>query len=804
MLRISGVGASLRRSFHPSPRHLPAPAVLPLALALAVAAGTVHAQAPAAQDEAVLLDRMVVTAQKREQQVQDVPIAITAFSGEFMQELGIDGFEQLGGYVPGLQTQVQSPNNPGFVIRGITSDSGDSQVEPRVSVFQDGVSISRSRGSVVEMFDMERVEVLRGPQGTLFGRGAQIGAVHLIQNKARNAFDGSFRAGFGNLGETYFTGHLNAPLAEDRLYGRVAVFHHARDGAVDNLSGGDLNGRDTQAVRASFRLDLGDWSGLDLILNWQKDTPPGTAFRSGNIPTRLGTTGFFDAPADLNRGDELGLDRTVRGATLLGDFRLNDDWTLATVTGWRDFDAHEEFDGDGSQAYLLEFAEIAEGRQFSQEVRFNYDGGGMFRGFVGGSWFDESGSQRVPLGTDERSLYALLSPLVSEMAGGLLPVVPVLNADGTPNTSLSLIQVHPALQQMLGLPPVLPLKPLHTEEYSNHGDVRALELFADGTWSVTDRLDLTLGLRYTQEKVTSGYQSDFHGAPSVLGLFLPSFPDSVAFPNAMFAPTAGRISASEDFNSVVGRAVASYRFTDALNGYASVSRGRRPSVVQVDGEGAEVIDAEIVWSYEAGLKGEANGGNFLYDVAAFYYDYSNFQAQVENPNPPPFFITADGGNAHAMGVEAALINRFSDTLTGFFNYGWIDAGFNANDDDGNPQALAGNRFRLTPEHTVALGLDWRMPFGAGHDVYLRPNYTWRSQVYFEDDNAPGIEQDAYGLLNLNLGVTLANGWDLQAYARNLTDEAYLVDAGNTGALFGIPTYIPGAPRTYGVRFAYRF
>lgn len=195
MLRISGVGASLRRSFHPSPRHLPAPAVLPLALALAVAAGTVHAQAPAAQDDAVLLDRMVVTAQKREQQVQDVPIAITAFSGEFMQELGIDGFEQLGGYVPGLQTQVQSPNNPGFVIRGITSDSGDSQVEPRVSVFQDGVSISRSRGSVVEMFDMERVEVLRGPQGTLFGRGAQIGAVHLIQNKARNAFDGSFRAG---------------------------------------------------------------------------------------------------------------------------------------------------------------------------------------------------------------------------------------------------------------------------------------------------------------------------------------------------------------------------------------------------------------------------------------------------------------------------------------------------------------------------------------------------------------------------------------------------------------------------------
>ncbi|MGY0632731.1 TonB-dependent receptor [Luteimonas sp. A478] len=807
MLRTSRVGAAVRHSLHSrcAPgAGWPARRALSLALALAAVAGTSHAQDPAPQGEAVLLDRMVVTAQKREQQVQDVPIAITAFSGEFMENMGIDGFEQLGGYVPGLQTQVQSPNNPGFVIRGITSDSGDATVEPRVSVFQDGVSISRSRGSVVEMFDMERVEVLRGPQGTLFGRGAQIGAVHLIQNKARNEFGGSVRGGFGNLGETYFSGHINTPLVEDSLYGRVAVFHHARDGAVDNLSGGDLNGRDTQAVRAAFRLDLGQWSGLDLILNYQKDTPPGTAFRSGNIPTRGGSTDFYNSPADLTRGEDLGLDRTVRGATLLGDFHLNDDWTLSTITGWRDFDSHEEFDGDGSQAYLLEFAEIAEGRQFSQEVRFNYDGGGNFRGFLGGSWFDESNSQRVPLSTDERSLYALLSPLVSGMTGGGLPVVPVLNPDGTPNTSLAFIEVPPALQQMLGLPPVLPLKPMHTEEYSNHGDVRALEVFADGTWSVTDRLDLTLGMRYTQEKVTSGYQSDFHGAPSVMGLFLPSFPDSVAFPNAMFAPTAGRISASDDFSSVVGRAVASYRFSDQLNGYASVSRGRRPSVVQVDGDGAEVIDAEIVWSYELGLKGEANSGRFLYDAAAFYYDYSNFQAQVENPNPPPFFITADGGNAHAMGVEVALINRFTDTFSGFFNYGWIDAGFNAVDDNGNPQALAGNRFRLTPEHTVALGMDWRVPFGAGHSAYLRPSYTWRSQVYFEDDNTPGIEQDAYGLLNLNLGVALANGWDLQAYAQNLADEEYLIDAGNTGALFGIPTYIPGAPRTYGVRFAYRF
>jgi len=751
------------------------------------------------------LDRITVTAQKREQQVHDVPIAITAYSGEFLESLGVDGFEQLGHYVPGLQTQVQSPNNPGFVIRGITSDSGDATSEPRVSVFQDGVSISRSRGSVVELFDMERVEVLRGPQGTLFGRGAQIGAVHLIQNKARDTFGGGFRAGFGNFGETYFTGHLNTPLVDDTLYGRIAVFHQARDGTIDNLSGGDLNGRDTQAIRGALRWDLGDTGTLDLIVNHQKDTPPGTAFRSGNIPTRQGSTSFWNSPADLNRGEQLGLDRTVDSATLLGEFRLSDDWTLSSITGWRQFDSTEEFDGDGSQVDLLEFAEVAEGRQFSQEVRFNYDAGGRFRGFAGASWFDESGSQRVPFSTDERSLYALLSPQLTAATGGLLPVVPLLNADGTPNTSVSVIDIHPALQQMLGLPAQLPLKPRHTEAYANYGDVRAIEAFADGTWSITDRFDLTMGLRYTREEVGSGYEALFHGTPSVLGLFLPAFPDSVAFPNALFAPTAGQLRAEDTFSSVVGRVVAGYRVSDTVNAYASVSRGRRPDLLQFNDGVMEQVDAEIVWNYEAGLKGEANAGRFVYDLAAYYYDYSNFQAQIANPNGPlPPYIAANGGNARAVGFEAALMNRFTDTLSGFLNYGWIDAKFNAVDDNGNPQALAGNRFRLTPEQTVAVGLDWQLPFGNGHAFYLRPNYSWRSQVFFEDDNSPGIEQDSYGLLNLNAGVRLAGGWDLQAYVQNITDEDYLIDAGNTGAQFGIPTYVPGNPRLYGVRVGYTF
>lgn len=735
--------------------------------------------------DAQQLDTLVVTAQKREQQVEDVPIAITAYSGDFLQRYDLTDFNDIGNFVPGLEIQEQSPNNPGFVIRGITSDSGEANVEPRVSVFQDGVSISKSRGSVVQPFDLERVEVLRGPQGTLFGRGAQTGAVHLIQNKANPIASSGFTVGAGNFNSFLFTGYANQVLQDERLYGRIAVFAEKRDGTIDNLSGGDLNGKDTLAMRTSFRLDVGDESRLDLIINLQKDNPPGTAFRSGTIPNRQGSTDVF-GPADLNRGDQLGLDRTVRSATLLGSFPLSTNWSLSTITGVRDFDSVEEFDADGSQLFALEFAEDAEGKQFSQEFRFNFDDGGRFRGFTGLSYFYEDGSQRVPFRTNERSFITLPA-----LGLGIPPLLP----DGTPNTTVTGLPIAPGV--------ILPLKPFHQEENTNFGTTRAWEVFADGTWSISDRLDLTLGVRGTYEDVTAGYRADYFGVPSALGLL--GLGGSTSNPNILFMPTPGKLEASDTFTSAVGRAVVAYRFSDSLNSYLSVSRGRRPNVINVDAFGSEVIDAEIVNSYELGLKGNLLGGHLLYDVAAYYYDYSNFQTTVQDPDTT-LFVPANGGNAHASGVELSLIYQANERFNGFFNYAYSDAKFNAVDDDGNPQQLAGNRFRLNPKHSASAGLDFSQPLSNGAVLYLRPSWNWRSQVYFEDQNTPGIEQAGYALYNVRAGVRFGDKgqWDLSAFVDNASDKQYLIDAGNTGRLFGTPTYIPGNPRLYGVRFSGRF
>ena len=822
-------------------------AVLMLPAGVAFAQDTAkEATAPADdQSQVTQLETIKVTAQKREQQIQEVPIAISAYSGDFLQKNGMDNYQSLGTLVPGLEIQMQSVANPSLSIRGITADLDDPTQEPRISVFQDGVSMSRSRGSFATPFDMQRVEILRGPQGTLFGRAAEIGALHFIQNKARADTASGFDFGVGNFSERKFSGFYNGSFS-DNVFGRIAVYYDKRDGYVDNQSGGTLQGVDTQAIRGSLHFNIGDSNGLDLILNHERDTPPGTAFRSMVIPNRNatpqdialtntwltsnGTVGLPDIrdgsldpyTADAQRGDGLGTNRTLDSATILGRFRISDSWSLHTTTGWRHFDSLEKFDADGSRADLVEFNEKATGRQFSQEFRFNYDNGGNFTGFIGLDYTSETSLRDLTFQTDERQLYALLSFQAHKLAPAFLPIVPLLNPDGTPNTSVA---------SLLGLT----LNPDHHETFGNDVDVRSTELFADGTWQLNDKWELTLGLRGTHEDATYGYHSDLGNASSIgkffsgrtnplTGAFIPScptFPLSAPCFNLLFPATNGRLSDSGSWNSAVGRAVLRYKFNDNVNAYASFSRGRRPSMLQVadpnpsNPTGSKEIPAEIVNSYEVGLKGTTGGQRLAYDLAAYYYDYDNFQAQVLDPSVGPIPVDVNGGRAHADGIEASLFARLSAHTTGFLNVGLSEGGFNGVGQDGRPQALAGNTFRLFPKQKLAIGLDWTHPLSGDREFFLRPNFTYQSKVFFQDENNPSafgtqhalagqIQQSGYGLFNLRGGVNFGREWTLTLSVDNAFDKHYLIDAGNTGLNFGIPTLIPGASRTFGVSLDGRF
>ncbi len=261
--------------------------------------------------------------------------------------------------------------------------------------------------------------------------------------------------------------------------------------------------------------------------------------------------------------------------------------------------------------------------------------------------------------------------------------------------------------------------------------------------------------------------------------------------------------AEGEFLSAVGRFVLAYEVSDNLNTYANISRGRRPNVIQVTAEDVQELNAETVWSYEIGLKGQTN--RLSYDLAAYYYDYANFQVSVITTEGGTFqAITRDEGNATAMGFETSLRYAFGRNITAFGTYSYIDATFDDTDADGNEQELAGNRFRLTPKNTFSLGLNAEFNVGRGV-FFIRPTYSYKSSVFFEEQNQPEIEQDGYGLLNARMGYQFAQRkYEIALYGSNLLDEVYLIDAGNTGNAFGTPTFIAGAPRLFGLQLTGRF
>lgn len=750
-------------------------------------AGTVETDVPE-----LVQNTIYVTVQKREQDLKDVPIAVSAVDGEFLDQLGIGEFDEIARFVPGLEVQEQSPNNPGFVIRGLTSDSGEANIEPRIAVFQDGVSISRSRGSIVELFDIERVEVAKGPQPTLFGRGALIGGVNIIQAKPTlDGFYGAAKLGTGNFNEVFAEGHVNAAMG-DMFAVRLAGRLQQRDGYVESVNPNeeDFNSKDTKAVRLSALFAPTESFDATLILNWQEDTPTGTSFKSGAIAPCDGCSTEAWEPANLNSfgdflgGEKLGLDRTVQSATLLANYDINDALSLSSITGTRHFESVEVFDPDGFGLPLLIFAEDAQGDQFSQELRLNY-ADETFSGFIGASFFKEDGAQNVPLTYDERALQLFLVggpaavPTTNEAFEAFLAANPEFNLNLT------------ALQ-LLGVQ--IPLKPIHNEFFENTGKTEAVEIFADGTAVLTDRFEITAGVRYTSEDKTTGITVGNLNGPSALtggGVFVT-------------APTEGRVTQSDEFDGFTYRFAAKYDLTDHWSLFANYARGRRPEVITASTTNAAqrftTLPAEIVRSKEVGLKGLALDNALSLQASVFHYDYENFQSSIIEDG---VIVPINAGNATSYGFETEANWSMTDMVALIASYGYNHSRFD-DSANGEPQQFGGNPFRLSPDHTASIAALVAVPTGFG-EFTVSPSYTWQSDVYFDNTERDLISQDGYGLLNLNLGWTMPNEmFGVEVYAKNLLDEEYLIDAGNTGDSFGIPTFIAGAPRMYGVRLTAEF
>ncbi|GHV61263.1 TonB-dependent receptor [Bacteroidia bacterium] len=758
---------------------------------------------PTYEGESRLLDSVTVTAQGREQRLLDIPITMSVVSGKELERTATRDLEQFAALVPGLNIRIQTPHRPTFVIRGVTSDEVNLTDQPRVSLYFNQVPTSRSSMAITELYDMERVEVLKGPQGTLFGRGAYLGVINFISAKPSTyQLDGYASVSLGNYAMKEMQGAVSIPIIKDKLGVRVAGIYSYQDGFVTNLSGGaNLNGKNTVGGRFSATYMPLDNLTFDLIVNYQKDDHPGTAFMSKLYPNSKGEKDIFKYEASLDPDQTWFNKRDVLLSSLNIRYNLTENSYLTSITSLANNTVDHHYDGDGTVAPALDMTEEYAMKQFTEELRYNFSWNDKLSGLFGASYWRESGDYSWGFDPDERyavfPVWNIVANYFPSWISGVFPqfYTPLIAADGMPNK----LDAFPGM--FYGSVTDVPLPSDHHEQINNRATSQAYDLFADATYEIIPTLSVTAGLRATYESFEASRSVSNNGIPSVLGVLMQMQPN-------LFSAPVDYPDISHSAWALTYRAGLKYDLTPKSNIYFTYSKGHRPNVLQYNTTTnlKEVLNQEGVHSFDAGVKWSLPHRYWL-DAGLFYQRYNDFQtSRLDNTSMQ--YVTDDAGMATSYGAEATAKVALSKYIDVFANYAYIHARFDDKDADGNAQRYAGKTFRLTPEHSFNAGFTAKYNITSGAQLLFTPTYSWKSHVWFEDSNdmqLSGLEQDAYGLLNANLSLHLLNyGITVSAFGSNLLAEKYVIGAGNTGLIFGVPTFVPGAPRMISTQVRFTF
>ena len=779
------------------------------------------AEAPDAED-ARRLEVVTVTTQKTEQSLIDVPINISVTDQELIDKLGGDDIEDLANFIPGLQVQAQSLNAPTYSLRGVVADGG----APRVAIFQNGVSIGTpGYATSIAIYDIERVEVVKGPQATLFGQGALIGGINYIQNRATTEGNsGKVMLEGGDYNAVRGEGYYNFALS-DTLAVRVAGQVKRMDGYVPNTANSpDLMGQDTTAVRGAVRWEPTPAFSADLFVNYQDDESTGTQFTSGFFPVNGVVDPFGPTAMNINPDqvrDKLGNDREIFATTANLEFQLSDAWTLTSLTDYRELTSNEAWDSDGAAFNLLQFYQAREGDALSQELRVNYDNGGKLTGFFGGNYFDYETRDSLTFSTDEAYAQSLFLPQIAAGAGATVAQIRgLLMMQGVPGAANIGSFQTPFQFSVVGLlqqGALIPLNPAHAEQSRTTDARTSYDLFGDVTYDLTDRLSLTGGLRYTINELEASSVGELLRGNAALGgtrnavTFAPGF-----LINAALLNNPVNASAEPD-GAFTWRLNAAYRVSDSVNTWLSYGRGRRPETLSISGRNVSVVDAETLDNVEAGMFGRFFDDRLQMTTSVYYGQYENFQTSRFDPING-IFVVENSGNATQYGLEFDGQALLTDNVRLLGTYAYNFSEYDDEDSNGNPLQFAGNKFRMSPTNSFSLAADITIPF-AEHGIFsITPSYIWKSKQFFEDDNGfdyaangnggftriretypdgtPVVEEEgAYGLVNLRAGFDSASErWGVYVQGENLLDEEYLIDVGNTGGAFGLHTIIRGKPQ----------
>ena len=734
---------------------------------------------------------IIVTAQKREQKITDVPMSISAYGSDFVEQIGATELSRLSEITPGFVIQLQDRFAPGFSIRGITSNDFSPQSELRVAVFQDGVAVTQAAATYGEMFDIDRIEVEKGPQSTLHGRSALNGGVSIFQKRPTDELGFEAKGGLGNYNYYQAQAVVNAPLS-DTAGIRFGALKRKRDGFVKDSDGsGSYNALNAQAYRFAGKWEPGDRFHFNLIATYDvDDTKGGVPFKSRTFAPLDQTTGAvvgdlnFWTPTHLNSFGTLPdafFHREIVGISGTADLTLDDHFSLTSITGYRWFDACQSGDNDGTPTNIIAYLQCNFGDQYSEELRLNFKDLGPIEGFVGASAFKAKNGMDFDLGYDERAMALMFSGTLQSLA-----------PKGLTNNQIN---------ALLG-PAAAALKPFHLDQQKTTADVTTYDIFTDVTLHATDRLDIFAGGRVTWDKKEVTLQG-----------LTPNGPSNLTKGGILLQPTPnGAVLTGENSSTILtGRAGVRFAVTPNVNLYAVYGIGKRPETLQLNPtRAATLIPAEKLVSAEGGVKVRLLDGALIGDASVFHYEYENFQTQgVVNGR----LATINAGKADSTGFEAQLNYAVTPELSIFGSYGYNHARFRSG-------AFEGNRFRNSPDHKYAIGAQLEVPVRGG-TIAFAPLWSWQSKMYFFDDNdradlqvrnpvalsdkVVDEFQQGFGQLSARLTFSGPDGhWTFALVGDNILDKKFIVDAGNTGDYFGIPTFIAGTRANFRAEFGVEF
>jgi iron complex outermembrane receptor protein len=723
------------------------------------------------------LEDVVVTARRRAENAQDVPIPITALTGNSLEESGQYRLEDLNERLPSLNAQFANPRQTSIAVRGLGNNPANDGLESSVGVYLDDVYLGRPGMANQDLVDLDQVSLLRGPQGTLFGKNTTAGVLNLTTRAPSFKPDGVIESSFGNYDYYQVRGTLSGPIS-DILAGRISYAKTSRDGYIDDVTDGRrLNGVDRSGLRGQLLFKPNDALSVRVIGDYERENsaccvsvlynigPNNGALLKARLAA-AGATEIFD-PNFLSTSINDAQYMQVRqgGGSVQANWRFDGGYNLTSITAYRAWHFVPTNDADGTSASAITNAgQAVDDEQWSQEVRLASPTGGPLDWVAGIYYFYQYQS------------------------------------------NLSYTQYGPAAQALYGLPA------FYNGAYSQvraYPKTNSYAAFGQGTWHLTDQWSLTAGLRDTYEDKTSRIERNApSGAPGI-SLALPAY-------------SSGDLRISND--NVSALLSLGYKFDSNVLGYLSASHGAKAGGINESVPAAGLsasslyVAPETANDYELGLKSTLLDQHLLVNANLFWTDVKNYQAtQLDETTPGVFVQTLSNiGGVRTRGVETEVTAKPVDWFTFDLNASYNDAVYTSY---GNAPCsvesgltgqvtcnLTGEQVVGAPKWVVNPDISVNHTLGGGVNGYALAGYSWRSSFFGTSDNSDYGRVNAYGLVNLRLGMRGdlgSNKWDFSLWANNALDKRYLV-GGLSGATFRAYSLFPGTPRFWGATVRVEF